>query len=320
MWIIAAAIIGFVMDCFLGDPAWMPHPIRLIGLCISRFERLFRRIFPQTPRGAYCAGIAMAVAVLLVTGTLTIGVLILSKRINRYFGFAVACVMCWQVQAAKCLRNEALKVQRLLEENDLPNARQQVGMLVGRDTDALSSSQVAKAAIETVAENTCDGVIAPLFWLIIGGPVGAMLYKAVNTMDSMVGYKNERYLYFGRFAARLDDFANYLPARLSAVFMITAAFVLGFDGSSAGKIWHRDRRKHASPNSAQTEAACAGALNIQLAGDASYFGKVCKKPFIGDPVRPVEARDIERSCRLMYGAGILALVIFVLFRMAFVLL
>ena len=301
MWIIAAAIIGFVMDCFLGDPAWMPHPIRLIGLCISRFERLFRRIFPQTPRGAYCAGIAMAVAVLLVTGTLTIAVLILSKRINRYFGFAVACVMCWQVQAAKCLRNEALKVQRLLEENDLPNARQQVGMLVGRDTDALSSSQVAKAAIETVAENTCDGVIAPLFWLIIGGPVGAMLYKAVNTMDSMVGYKNERYLY-------------------SAVFMITAAFVLGFDGSSAWKIWHRDRRKHASPNSAQTEAACAGALNIQLAGDASYFGKVCKKPFIGDPVRPVEARDIERSCRLMYGAGILALVIFVLFRMAFVLL
>ena len=177
--------------------------------------------------------------------------------------------------------------------------------VVGRDTALLNEEGVAKAAIETVAENTSDGVIAPMIYTAIGGPVLGFFYKAVNTMDSMVGYKNDRYLYFGRAAARLDDLVNYIPSRISAYLMIVAAYFLGsdFSGRRAFKIYQRDNRNHASPNSAQTEAACAGALGIRLAGDASYFGKLVKKPFIGDAVRPVEYEDIRRVNRLMYGTA-----------------
>jgi len=181
---------------------------------------------------------------------------------------------------------------------------------VGRDTEDLTEAQVVKATVETVAENTSDGVIAPLFWMLLGGPVGGFLYKAVNTMDSMVGYKNDRYLYFGRVAALTDDVLNYLPARLSALGMIAAAALLpGFDGANAQRIWRRDRRKHASPNSAQTESVCAGALRVRLAGNASYFGKVLEKPFIGDDLRPIEPEDISRSCRLMYGTSVILLLV-----------
>ena len=174
-------------------------------------------------------------------------------------------------------------------------------MIVGRDTQNLTKEGVAKAAIETVAENTSDGVIAPMLYTALGGPVLGFLYKAVNTMDSMVGYKNDRYLHFGRAAAKLDDVVNFLPARISALLMIGAAFLSGksYNGRQAWCIWHRDSRKHASPNSAQTESVCAGALGIQLAGDASYFGKVVKKPYIGDPKRQVEYEDIRRANRLM---------------------
>jgi len=189
-------------------------------------------------------------------------------------------------------------------------------MLVGRDTENLSEQQVIKAAVETVAENTSDGVIAPLFWMMLGGPVFGFMYKAINTMDSMVGYKNDRYLYFGRIPAKLDDIVNYIPARLSALGMIAAAAIAGFDGKNAARIWKRDRRKHASPNSAQTESVCAGALHIQLAGNAYYFGKLYEKPFIGDPDRAVEQEDIPRSCRLMYGTSVFLLVIFELIGLA----
>ncbi len=182
-------------------------------------------------------------------------------------------------------------------------------MLVGRDTAELTETQVAKAAIETVAENTSDGVIAPMFYLMIGGPVLGFVYKAINTMDSMLGYKNDKYINFGRCAAKVDDAANFLPARLSALGMIAAAALTGFDGKNAARVWRRDRRKHASPNSAQTESVCAGALHIQLAGNAFYFGKLYEKPFIGDPDRPVEAADISRSCRLMYGTSVILLLV-----------
>lgn len=315
MWTIAATLIGFLIDCVVGDPVWLPHPVRFIGWWISTLERWTRRIFSKTPFGEQLAGIVMAAGVLVITGGTAWAALRLLGRVNRWLAFAASCILCWQVLAAKCLKKEAMKVQRLLERADLPGARRQIAMLVGRDTEHLDEGQVAKAAIETVAENTSDGVVAPLFWLMLGGPVAGLLYKAVNTMDSMVGYKNARFLHFGRWPARLDDAVNYLPARLTALAMVAAAFVLGLDGRSAWHIWRRDRRKHASPNSAHPESACAGALNIQLAGNASYFGKVQEKPLIGDTIRPVETRDIGKTCGLMYGASVITLVVFGLVRL-----
>lgn len=320
MRVILTVIAGFLTDCILGDPLYIPHPVRLIGRLISALESLFRRIFPKTPTGEKFAGAVMAVSVLIITGTASAAILQIAAKINYMAEFVIASIISWQTIAAKCLMTEAMKVERILEKGDLQGARYQVSMLVGRDTEELDSDGVAKAAIETVAENASDGVVAPLFWLMIGGPVGGLLYKAVNTMDSMVGYKNDRYRYFGTFAAKTDDVVNYIPARLSALFMIAAAFVLKFDAGNAWKIWKRDRRKHSSPNSAHTEAVCAGALGVQLAGNASYFGKIHEKPYIGDPLRPVKVQDIGKSCRLMYAASLIAIIIFSLIRLIFIVL
>lgn len=320
MLIVFATITGFVIDCIFGDPLWMPHPVRLIGWLISILEKNLRRIFPKTREGEKLAGAVMSILILLITGTVSFAVLWIATKINCWFGLAVASVISWQILAAQSLKTEAMKVQNILEKNDLQGARKQISMLVGRDTENLDSTGITKATIETVAENTSDGVVAPLFWLMIGGPVGGLLYKAVNTMDSMVGYKNERYLYFGKFSAKLDDIVNYIPARLSVLFMIVSAFILKLDGKNAWHIWKRDRRKHASPNSAQTESVCAGALNIQLAGNASYFGKILEKPYIGDANRPVEVNDIKKSCKLMYGTSLVSLVVLSLIRIMFVVL
>ncbi len=305
----AAVLVGFLIDCLVGDPAALPHPVVLIGKGIAALERLLRPRFPMTEAGERAAGRVLVVCMLLLSAAVPAAILWLCFRVSRWLYFAVCCVMSWQLFAAKCLKQEAMKVQRLLEAGDLPGARRQVGMLVGRDTAKLTETQVAKAAIETVAENTSDGVIAPMFWMMLGGPTLGFLYKAINTMDSMLGYKNEKYLHFGRCAAKTDDAANYIPARISALGMIAAAALTGFDGGNAARIWRRDRRKHASPNSAQTESVCAGALHIQLAGSAFYFGKLYEKPFLGDPDRPVEAEDIRRSCALMYGTSIYLLAI-----------
>ena len=306
-----AVLVGFLIDCLIGDPAALPHPVVLIGKGIAVLERLLRARFPATPAGERAAGRVLVVCMLLLSAAVPAAILWLCFRISRWLYFAVCCVMSWQIFAAKCLKQEALKVRRCLDAGDLPAARRQVGMLVGRDTAELTETQVAKAAIETVAENTSDGVIAPMLYLMLGGPTLGFLYKAINTMDSMLGYKNERYLDFGRCAAKTDDVANFIPARLSALGMIAAAALTGFDGKNAARIWRRDRRKHASPNSAQTESVCAGALHIQLAGNAYYFGKLYEKPFIGDPDRPVEAEDISRACRLMYGTSVILLAVLV---------
>lgn len=218
--------------------------------------------------------------------------------------------MCYQLLATKALKDESMKVYERLKAGDLPGARKAVSMIVGRDTESLDEAGVTKAAVETVAENASDGIIAPMLFMAVGGPALGYFYKAVNTMDSMVGYKNEKYLYFGRFAAKLDDVVNYIPARLSGCIMAAAAVFVSLDAGEAWRIFKRDRYNHASPNSAQTEAVMAGALRVQLAGDAWYFGKLYKKKTIGDDIRPVEYEDIRKANRLLYATAVLALVLF----------
>lgn len=309
---IASFFIGFVLDLLFGDPYWLWHPIRIIGRLIAGLDRLLlgdsRRHAgsaerqDRNHRREFWLGTLMTALVLLITGAVSYVLLTISYRTAPLLGMAMESIMTYQILAAKCLKIESMKVYHRLREKDLEGARKAVSMIVGRDTQQLDEAGVAKAAIETVAENTSDGVIAPMLFLALGGPVLGFLYKAVNTMDSMVGYKNDRYLYFGRAAAKLDDALNYIPARISALLMILACLFAGsgYNMRSAWKIYLRDRRKHSSPNSAHTEAVCAGALGIRLAGDASYFGKIVKKPYIGEAVRAVEDRDIVRVNRLMY--------------------
>ena len=253
-------------------------------------------------------GILLVALVLLCTGSVIAFILIVAYWLHPAAGIVVESVMTYQILATKCLKDESMKVYQSLNEQGLEAGRVAVSMIVGRDTNVLDETGVVKAAVETVAENTSDGVIAPMLYTALGGPVLGFVYKAVNTMDSMVGYKNDKYLYFGRAAAKLDDVVNFIPARISAYLMITAAYIGGkaFDGKRAYHIYKRDRRNHASPNSAQTESVCAGALGIQLAGDASYFGKVVKKPYIGDAHRAVEREDIVRVNRLMYVTAVIS--------------
>ena len=302
-----AVLGGFGLDLLLADPAWMPHPVVGMGRAIAALEKRLRRLFPATPAGERAAGRVLAAALPLGTFALAAGALALAYRLHPAAGFALETLWCWQALALRGLAEESGKVYAQLAKGDLPAARRAVGRIVGRDTGSLTAAGVTKAAVETVAENFSDGVAAPLFYLLIGGAPLGLAYKAVNTMDSMVGYKNKTYLHFGRAAARLDDAANFLPSRLAALLWIGAAGLAGFDGRGAWRIWRRDRLRHASPNSAQTESACAGALGVQLAGPAWYFGEYYYKPTIGDDTRPVEPADILRADRMLYLAGFLAL-------------
>ena len=300
---------GFALDLLLADPAWMPHPVVYMGRAISALEGFLRPRLPQTGQGELFGGAILAAVLPVGTLAVTGGVCALARELHPAAGLAVETLWCWQALALKGLAAESGRVREELERGDLPAARKAVARIVGRDTQELSAEGVTKAAVETVAENFSDGVAAPLFYMLFGGAPLALAYKAVNTMDSMVGYKNDRYLYFGRAAARLDDAANFIPSRLAALCWIGGAFLTGQNGKNAWKIWRRDRRRHASPNSAQTESACAGALGVQLAGPASYFGKLLEKPTIGDPDRSVEPEDITRANRMLYAAGGLALAV-----------
>ena len=308
--IVFALGIGFVLDALFGDPHWLPHPVVLIGKWISFLEKQLRRLFPKTPGGERAGGTVLVLLVLLASAAVPWGILWLAGLVHPYLRFAVECFMCYQILAARSLKTESMRVYRKLQEGNLEESRKAVSWIVGRDTENLTMEGVSRAAVETVAENTSDGVIAPMLYLALGGPVLGFFYKAVNTMDSMIAYKNDRYLYFGRTAAHLDDVFNYIPARLSGLFMILASAILGFDGKNAWRIFKRDRYNHASPNSAQTEAVCAGALDVQLAGDAWYFGVLHKKKTIGDPIRPVEPEDIRRANRLMYATAVIGLILF----------
>lgn len=312
---IIAFFLGFLLDFILGDPYCLPHPVRLIGNLIAKGEKV---LLPQNEteknqKKEFRRGLLLVVFVLVCIVFMAAFVLFFAYWFNPYIGVAVEVIMTYQILAAKCLKVESMKVYACLKNNDLEAARKAVSMIVGRDTQNLSEEGVAKAAVETVAENTSDGVVAPMIYTAIGGPILGFLYKAVNTMDSMVGYKNDKYLYFGRAAAKLDDFVNYIPSRISAYIMIMAAFLGGkpFSGKNAYYIYRRDNRNHASPNSAQTESVCAGALGIRLGGDASYFGRIVKKPYIGDLLREGENaaitfEDIKYANRLMYITAVLS--------------
>ncbi len=303
-----AFVCGFVLDLVFGDPHALPHPIRLIGTLIAGLEKKLLKLQMRDEKKEFYKGILLVVLILFSAGAVAALVLVVAYWLHPVAGIVVESVMTYQILATKCLKDESMKVYQSLNEQGLEAGRVAVSMIVGRDTNVLDETGVVKAAVETVAENTSDGVTAPMLYTALGGPVLGFVYKAVNTMDSMVGYKNDKYLYFGRAAAKLDDVINFIPARISAYLMIAAAYIGGkaFDGKQAYRIYKRDRRNHASPNSAQTESVCAGALGIQLAGDASYFGKVVKKPYIGDAHRAVEREDIVRVNRLMYVTTVIS--------------
>ena len=299
MLIFWAVLGGFLLDALFGDPAWLLHPVVLMGRCISALEKHLRTALPKTPRGELAGG--AAVAAVLPLGTLAVTGLACwaAARLHPALGLALQMLWCGQALAAKGLAQESRNVYKELAKGDLPAARRAVARIVGRDTQNLTAAGVTRAAVETVAENASDGVIAPLLYMLLGGAPLALTYKAINTMDSMLGYKNEKYLYFGRCAAKLDDAANWLPSRLAALLWVAAAALTG--------------------NSAQTESACAGALGVQLAGPAYYFGEYYDKPTIGDPLREIEPRDILRANRMMYAESLLALVLGLAVRLMLVL-
>lgn len=304
-----ALLLGFFLDLLLGDPSWLPHPIRAIGALIAALEKVLRRLFPKRQGGELAGGAALVILVLALSGGFTLLVLWLCGQVGLWLRFLAETVLCYQLLATRSLKGESMKVYQALKAGDLEGARHAVSMIVGRDTQRLDEAGVARAAVETVAENTSDGVVAPLVFLAIGGAPLGFLYNAVNTMDSMLGYADPPYRDIGFFPAKLDDLFNFLPARLSALLMLAAGALLGMDVKNGWRIFRRDRYCHASPNSAQTESACAGLLELRLAGDAWYHGVLHKKPYIGDPVREIEHRDIPRACRLLYATAALALVL-----------
>lgn len=310
---------GFALDALLGDPRGWPHPVRLIGKQIEFEEGLVRKhvlgeldnagdAWPlsrvQTER---LCGAALAADVMLVAPIATWALLKACERFSPWLALGAESLLCYQLLAARSLRDESMAVHDALVSGDVPAAREACGMIVGRDTDALDEEGLSRAAVETVAENTSDGVVAPLLFMGVGGAPAAMLYKAVNTLDSMVGYKNEQYVNLGRIPAKIDDVLNFVPARVSGVLMCAAARVVGFDAQRAWNVFKRDRLNHTSPNSAHTEAACAGALGVQLGGGNTYFGEYVDKPTIGDATRPIEAADISRANTLMYVTAVLGL-------------
>ena len=312
MWRLWALVIGFGIDLLLGDPHGLPHPVVAIGKLISALEKLLRRVLPATRRGERLAGGILWVLTVSVSAGVPAALLWLCRRCSPWLGLAAESVMCWQILAARSLRTESMKVYRALAAGDTEGARHAVSMIVGRDTSRLDRAGIARAAVETVAENTSDGVIAPMIFLAIGGAPLGFFYKAVNTMDSMLGYVEPPYRDIGFVPAKMDDVMNYIPARLSALLMLAAGALLGMDGRSGWRIFRRDRYNHASPNSAQTESVCAGLLGLRLAGDAWYHGVLHKKPYIGDPVREIVPEDIPRACRLLYGTAVLSLALCVL--------
>lgn len=305
-----ALVIGFGIDLIVGDPHGFPHPVVGIGKLVTVLERMLRKAFPKTKTGERAAGAVLWVMVTAASTLIPWAILTLCGCVSPWLRLAAESIMCWQILAVKSLRVETMKVYSALKTQGLDAARQAVSMIVGRDTKRLDEAGVTRAAIETVAENTSDGIVAPLLFLaIVGAPLG-FFYKAVNTMDSMLGYIEPPYKNIGLIPAKMDDVMNFLPARMSALLMLAAGALLRVNVKNGWRIFCRDRYKHASPNSAQTESVCAGLLGLRLAGDAWYHGVLHKKQYIGDALREVTAEDIPKTCRLMLITSVLALLVF----------
>ncbi len=312
---ILALMIGYILDLLVGDPYTFPHPVRVIGTLIGKLDVFFlgkkgeESQCKKTEKQKKTAGLITVITVCFLTVLVVNSLLTVSYKIHPFAGLLVEAVMTYYMLATKCLKDESMKVFDKLQNGTLEEARFAVSMIVGRDTLELDQLQVARAAVETVAENTSDGIVAPMLYLAIGGPVLGFWYKAINTMDSMIAYKNDRYMSFGFYAARLDDIVNFIPSRISALLMIVSCRFLGkdYDEKEAKRIWLRDRFQHASPNSAQTESTLAGALGLRLAGPTSYFGKLHQKPYIGDEKREIEFEDIKRANKLLYATSFLSL-------------
>ena len=314
-----ALVIGFCIDLLIGDPHSIPHPVVGIGKLISALEKRLRRLFPKTDRGEIAAGGVLWVLVVVICTAIPAGILYLCHRLSPWLRLTVESIMCWQILATKSLKDESMNVYKALESGDLERSRHAVSMIVGRDTARLDDAGVTRAAVETVAENTSDGVVAPMLFLALGGAPLGFFYKAINTMDSMLGYVEMPYKNIGLVPAKMDDLANYLPSRLSALLMLAAGVLLGLDGKNGWRIFRRDRFNHASPNSAQTESVCAGLLGVQLAGDAWYHGVLHKKKYIGDANREIAHGDILLACRLLYLTAFLTLLACVVFKLAVIL-
>lgn len=304
-----AIVVGFFLDALLGDPRWMPHPVIAIGKSVEAIRQTVRPLFPETEQGQRRAGLVLWLIIAFGSLIVTAAILLVCYLIHPLLYLVVESWICYQLFATKELWRQSMAVYKELKQHNLEKARTLLGYIVGRDTKHLDQEGITKAAVETVAENTSDGVIAPLMYMALGGAPLGMMYKAVNTMDSMIGYKNETYRDFGRVAARADDAANFIPSRCAAVCMIAVAPLFGLSQKLALRIWRRDSRNHSSPNAAQTESVAAGALGIQLAGDAYYEGKLVSKPRIGDHGRAVEIQDIVRVNKLMVATSALALVL-----------
>ena len=317
LWI---AVIAAILDLLLGDPLWMPHVVRLLGTVIGGLDRYLRSLTDRLPEEAdrkqmeRLCGILLCILVLGSTWVVWTVLRAVLYRISTWLGFAAECFLAYQLLAMRCLRKESIKVYHALAAGDVELARHNLSMIVGRDTAVLSREGIIRADVETVAENMSDGVVAPLFFLFLGGTLPMLLYKAVNTMDSMVGYRNETYQYFGTCAARLDDVLNFIPSRLSGLLLVAASWLCRMDGADAWQMFKRDRKKHASPNSAQTEAAMAGALGVTLGGDAWYFGVLHHKETLGEAKRSPEDADIKRANRLMAVGCVLAFLLFAAVR------
>ena len=304
VWVLLA---GFALDLLLGDPRWMPHPVVGIGKLITVCERFLRRIFPDTPEGKRAGGFFLTLTVVGVSTAVPAAAIYGVGLVDMRLKYGLEIFWCWQIFAARSLNRAADRVRAEVENGDISAARKYLSWIVGRDTAKLNFPQIIRAVCETVAENSSDGVIAPMFYMAIGGVPAGFFYKAGNTLDSMVGYKNDRYIDFGRATARFDDLLNFVPARITGFMMCPGAVLAGLDGKAAFRIFRRDRLRHASPNAGNPESACAGALGVRLLGDASYFGKKYRKDTVGDDLRPIEAEDITRSCRLMLTTSALCL-------------
>ncbi len=291
-------LLGYLLDLLLGDPPRWPHPIRLFGLIIGSWEEFLYR-------PTVWAGALLWLAVMGTVGALALGLVAAAALLPPLLGTALVAYVVYAGLATRSLHRESSLVEEALEEGDLTGARERLAMIVGRETTELGPEEIRRAVVETVAENLADGVVAPMFFALLLGLPGLLLYKAANTMDSMVGYKNGRYKRFGWLAARADDVLNYLPARLTALLMVAAAFCLGLDYRGAWRILRRDGGKAASPNAGCPEAAMAGALGVRLGGPSTYFGRVVEKPFIGEPSLRLNKGQYHRAVRVLYGTSLL---------------